>query len=406
MKVLYITYNGMTSHIGRAQVFPYLKNLAEKGHDIYLISYEDGGADESAIEIAKSETAESEIHWLPQHYSSMTGPLAKIADSRSLQSAVKSAIRKYGAFDLIHCRSYVPADSALLAKRLTGARFLFDMRGFWPDQRAEGGRWPQHKWLYKLLFILWKKKEARFIKESDAIVTLTEAARSEINKWPSYNGAPISVVPCSVDLNQFRILPESNRKEIRSSLDIPADAYVFLYLGSLGSVYLLDDMIRSFYEIKKRLPAAIFLLVGQRAEDFLNRANEIGISFEKNTIRSVKVPREEVPALLNAADVGYCFIKPGYSSLGVSPTKLGEYLACGLPVICNSGVGDVTEIVERSSSGLVLDGDLADATITRFSEIENLLKIDRNTIRSRSMEQLDLKSAINTYHEIYQNICG
>jgi len=396
----------MTSHIGRAQVFPYLKCLAEKGHDIYLISFEDSGADESAFEIAKNETAESAIHWFPQYYSSFAGPLGKIADSRSLKSAVKSAINKFGAFDLIHCRSYVPADSALLAKRLTGARFLFDMRGFWPDQRAEGGRWPQHKWLYKLLFIWWKKKEARFIKESDAIVTLTKAARSEINKWPSYNGAPISVVPCSVDLNQFCILPELHRKKIRSSLDISADANVFLYLGSLGSVYLLDDMIRSFYEIKKRLPAAIFLLVGQSAEDFLNRANEIGVPLEKNSIRSVKVPREKVPALLNAADVGYCFIKPGYSSLGVSPTKLGEYLACGLPVICNSGVGDVTEIVEQNSAGLVLDGDLADETAARFSEIEDLLALDRNAIRVRSMGQLDLKSAINTYHEIYQTICG
>lgn len=403
MNVIFITYNGLTSHIGRAQVFPYLSALSRCGHTIHIISCEPHDIPEHEMSDAREAVAQAGLHWHPLHYSSLPGPLSKIMDSISLSNAVRELAKSVSDIDIVHCRSYVPADAALFLKHKYGAKFIFDMRGLWPDQRAEGNRWPQTSLLYRLLYRWWKKKEGNYIRQSDAIISLTDACKSEIKKWGSYNGCPIPVIPCSVDIDEFDVVCVEQRTETRRELNIAPQTPVFTYLGSLGSVYLLDDMIRSFAEIKKRLTNAVFLLVGHSADDFIDRSRELGITFAAADVISRRVTRSEVPALLNAADVGFCFIKSSYSSIGVSPTKLGEYLACGLPVICNSGVGDVKEIVDATRSGVVLEGELETATIDRLEEIVELLTLNRNEIRARSIPGLDLGIAVESYDALYRS---
>ena len=41
-------------------------------------------------------------------------------------------------------------------------------------------------------------------------------------------------------------------------------------------------------------------------------------------------------------------------NLSSSPTKQGELMGMGIPIICNSGVGDVDLIVEKYQSGYVV----------------------------------------------------
>lgn len=404
MNVIFITYNGLTSHIGRAQVFPYLSALSQCGHTIHIISCEPRDISEHEISDIRGAVELAGLQWHPIYYSSLPSPLSKIMDRISLTRAAKTLAKGIGKVDIVHCRSYVPADAALLLKHQFGAKFIFDMRGLWPDQRAEGNRWPQSSFLYRLLYRWWKRKEGNYIHQSDAIISLTDACKSEIRTWPSYNGCPIHVVPCAVNIHEFNVVCEDKRASTRMELKVPGDTPVFTYLGSLGSVYLLDDMIRSFAQIKKRLPNAVFLLVGHSADDFIDRSNELGFTFSSLDVISRRVTRSDVPALLNAADVGFCFIKSSYSSIGVSPTKLGEYLACGLPVICNSGVGDVKEIVDTTHSGVVLEGELEAATIDRLDEIVGLLAIDRNEIRARSIPGLDLSLAVESYDALYRSL--
>jgi hypothetical protein len=66
--------------------------------------------------------------------------------------------------------------------------------------------------------------------------------------------------------------------------------------------------------------------------------SERGISEDNFSIHSV-APKE-MPSYLSAGDVGISFIKRCFSKLASSPTKNAEYLACGLPIVINSGIGD------------------------------------------------------------------
>ena len=55
-----------------------------------------------------------------------------------------------------------------------------------------------------------------------------------------------------------------------------------------------------------------------------------------------------------AADVGLFFIKPVFSKTASSPTKMGEMLAVGLPIVANGGVGDVEQMVDDIGCGVAI----------------------------------------------------
>ena len=78
-----------------------------------------------------------------------------------------------------------------------------------------------------------------------------------------------------------------------------------------------------------------------------------GISEDHYSIRSV-APKE-MPSYLAAGDVGMSFIKRCFSKLASSPTKNGEYLACGLPIVINSGIGDSDRLADETQAAILID---------------------------------------------------
>src|SRR6185369_13443041 len=107
-----------------------------------------------------------------------------------------------------------------------------------------------------------------------------------------------------------------------------------------------------------------------------------GISEDRFSIRAV-APRE-MPSYLAAGDVGVAFIKRCFSKLASSPTKNGEYLACGLPIVINAGIGDSDSLVDQSHAGILID-DFDDRDFDlALVEIEKL--IDDPNIKRRRVQ--------------------
>src|SRR5260370_42671157 len=86
---------------------------------------------------------------------------------------------------------------------------------------------------------------------------------------------------------------------------------------------------------------------------------ERNIDASRYTIRSVA--SSDVPSYLSASDAGVAFYKPALSRLATSPVKLTGDLACGLPIIINSGIGDSDALVTGEGIG---------ALVTRFDQEE------------------------------------
>jgi glycosyltransferase involved in cell wall biosynthesis len=116
-----------------------------------------------------------------------------------------------------------------------------------------------------------------------------------------------------------------------------------------------------------------------------------------------------VPAYLAAADAALAFIRPTYSKISSSPTKIGEYLAAGLPVVTGRGVGDVDGLLEGSGTGIVLD-DFGDASMDRAAEALGAAIGDpEQAARARrcARDELSLRDVgIPAYERLYERLAA
>ena len=267
MNVLFISYDGMTDPLGQSQVLPYLKGLRQKGYGITLLSCEkpERASQQPTI---RQICQESDIDWQPIDYTRKPPVLSTLKDVRRLKQRTLELHREKG-FDIIHCRSYISAIVGLWMKKKHGVPFIFDMRGFWADERVDGGLWRLSNPLYKTVYSYFKRKEKEFLESADAIVSLTHAAALEIDSWPLAQHQPIDVIPCCVDTDLF--VPDhfgsEAQKKLKEELGIPEDTCVLGYVGSLGTWYQLPEMLQFFNTWLTARPDSIMLFVTTEPEE-------------------------------------------------------------------------------------------------------------------------------------------
>ena len=170
--ILYLTYDGLSDPLGQSQILPYLEGLAEKGHGITVISFEKYEIRNKKLETRNKKvgklkaeswstfaktTEDDKLTTIQLKYHKSPPVLSTLYDLYLLQRAVKKAF-KTQQVDIIHCRSYVTSMVGLWAKRKYGVKFIFDMRGFWADERVEGGLWNLFNPVFRLIYRYFKKK--------------------------------------------------------------------------------------------------------------------------------------------------------------------------------------------------------------------------------------------------------
>lgn len=79
-------------------------------------------------------------------------------------------------------------------------------------------------------------------------------------------------------------------------------------------------------------------------------------------------------------------------------------MAMDIPVITNSGVGDVAEIVEKSQSGIVLSELNENQYASAANQIAEGTAFHNKHIRKTAIEFYNLENAIEKYNKIYQRI--
>lgn len=402
---LFVTNNGLTDHIGVAQVLPYLEGLAVAGHRIGIVSME--RADQWAANGAHLQARMDRLGITLYPIVRKTGALDKAQRLLTLPILRRHLTRAARDFrpDIVHCRSYMPLWPALGAARAVGAKVLFDTRGFWVDQRIEGGRWSRDSAFGRAMIAIFRRIEARGIAEAGGIVTLTHDAGDVVAARPDYAGAPRQVIPCSVDQKRFRFDPEL-RRATRAELGFAPDTLVIAYLGSASGVYRMDLVTRLVDAARAHVPKVHLLAIGGHTPEGLTEtAAKAGVTLTPDDMTCTKVPHDRVPALLNAADIGVSFIIATPSSLGVSATKVGEYLACGLPVISNAGIGDIERVITDGENGFVLRDEDTDLMLCA-AMLPDLAAKGRAEIKAASGEYYSMVRAITSYQDIYEKVAG
>ncbi len=402
-KILYISYDGMTDPLGQSQVLPYISGLSSKGYRFVLISFEKKERYFQHKTIIEQLCFQSSIEWVPLFYTKKPPVLSTLWDIIRLKYVVQKLQKKH-SFQGVHCRSYLSSMVGLSLKKKRHIPFIFDMRGFWADERVDGNLWDLKNPIYRMVYTYFKKKEREFLRYADAVVSLTEAGKKEILKWkvPEVTDEKIWVIPCAADYDVFTLVYDERRKKAKQNLGLSENTFVLSYLGSLGTWYLLEEMLIFFKILKEKLPNAVFLFITPEPRNFiLTYAQKLNIS--ENDIIVEFSPRNLLESKLHASDYSIFFIKPSYSKISSSPTKMGELLAMGIPVICNN-IGDVKNITQDIQCGLCLDALTIEEYKKTIYNLTQHLPSNPIDLRENSKKYYWLNTMILKYEKIYQRL--
>ena len=392
--ILYFSYDGMLEPLGQSQVLAYLKCLSFNRR-IHLVSFEksaDWANDIERERIANSISAAG-IIWHPLRYHKSPSALATAWDILCGILLGLYLVLRF-RITLVHARSYVPSVMALAIKRLTGVKFIFDMRGFWADERVDGKLWSKTGKLY------WIAKffEQHFFLAADHVVVLTHATVQELKRIPYLKDCfpELTVIPTCADLKSFK-----------RDKDRPIDKkFVFGYVGSAGTWYLFDEVAKCFGLLLKIHPEARLLVVNRNDHSYI-KERLILAGIPNDSVDLVASNHANVPKLMARMSAGIFFYQPSYSRIACSPTKLAEFLGCGIPCLSNVGVGDMADLLETEHVGVAIKSFDDESKMLAIKQLIKLVNEPKISTRCVTVAQrhFSLDEGVRLYDEIYKKLC-
>ena len=396
----YITYYGLSESLLWSQGIPYLKGVAEKtGTKFHIVSFE-------KKELINQKGVKKQIEeqldkigfqwWsLPYHHS-FAGKLWDIL----VGNIVCVYLLLKNKIAVFHARWTMGYAFLLLVSCFGRVKILFDLRGIMAEEYVDAGFWSSDSLTYHLV----KKMEEKGLKRADAVVVLSHRIKQTLVNGDYYShplpSEKIKVIYCAVDTSKF--FPK-NSNNMRKKLGLNGKL-VLIYLGSVGTWYLFEEMLDFFSCLKHRFPHAHFLAVTHSDKSILlEKIKKKQLNLDDFTILYSKP--EDVPLYLDVADIGISFIKQCLSKTASCPTKIGEYMASGLPVLTNSGIGDVDIFITKYQTGLLFKELSHDYFIKKCDELDALItdKFISERARTAAMEIFSLEGAIEQYTVLHRN---
>ena len=318
------------------------------------------------------------IAWIPLRYHRRP-PVLSTAWDIARGAAVARWVARRKRVQIVHVRSYVAGAIALVAAGKRSWKFLFDIRGFWVDERVEGGLWRRDGALYRL----GKRCERWLFRSADAVVTLTRASVPQIKAWTSGPDIPVRVIPTCVALERYE----------HSAARLPTRV---TWCGSIGTVYRFD------------LAVALADAIG-RPLTVLTRQVELAraaIGERQADLRSVAP--ERIADELAPGDIGLCLYSSGFSNLARAPTRFAEYLAAGMVVAVSAGIGDLDALVNEHAVGAVLESDDEAMVRTAAERLLELTDDPAAPARSRALAAslFSLDQGVQDYLSLYRDLLG
>ena len=173
------------------------------------------------------------------------------------------------------------------------------------------------------------------------------------------------------------------------------------YAGSINKIYLIEKMIDFFKSLQKKNKKLIFIIVTHQTNEVKKIINEnSNIKINKN-IKIFKADREKIPLFLSSFDLTLCFIKKTFSRSAMSPTKMFESFAVGIPFICNKGIGDVDLILKKHKVGTLVDLKGEISSKKNFIFYKKCKKIKSSYIINQTKPFYDISFAKDRYNYIY-----
>lgn len=335
--IIYISYDGVLENIGQSQIKNYLLKLS-KTFTIELITFEKKIylKDKIHFEKTKNDLERNGITWKYFIYERKFFIGFFINFNKLFFYLLYLALLNNKIN--YHCRSLIPSIACYFISFFVNIKFIFDMRGFWIDEKSDRFGLKKSSFIY----FFFKKLESKIINKCSHIITLTNDAKSIIlNSFPELDNEKIYVIPTCVDTEYFK--PINLNKSITTSITL-------CYLGTIDGAYDIAVIINYFNNLKS-------INKNFKLRIYTKQINELKkiLSFSSNVenIEYSDVFRDEIVGELNNVDIGVFYLKDSFSIKGSFPTKIGEFLALGKPIICNNFNNDIESILKDHKIGII-----------------------------------------------------
>ena len=391
--LLFITWDGPQTSYMEGLFMPIFQEIAKRGdYQFHVVQFT--WAD--AQKIAHTQAAADQMGITYTAWPVLRKPNVSVG---SLLTVLSSAgkIKKYIRENNIHIvmpRSTFPV---MIVNQIKNKNFkiIFDADGLPIEERIDFAGLKKESFQYKLM----KSAETKMLKSADAVITRSQKAIDihTAHIGESYR-SKFSVVYNGRDKNIFAYQPHL-REELRQELGLK-DELLFVYAGSLGPQYCLNEMLEIFQAYAEKRLAKFFILTGNTEFAEQNIPSEL-----KPHVILKSVPAEKVSFYLNGGDVAFGLRKPTFSMQGVAPIKLGEYLLCGLPVIASKGIGDTEKILENFEECYLYDHSVG--LLPQIDQIKNFVEkaifANRNKIAQKAQHYFSLEAAAESYLKAMNN---
>jgi glycosyltransferase involved in cell wall biosynthesis len=341
ISTLYLCYFGLREPLVQTQVLPYLRELAAGGVCVSLLTFEPElkrSWTRAQVDDEEARLAREGIRWLRLAYHKRPTLPATAFDI--VAGALKAArVARRDGVQVLHARSHVPMAMALIARTLARVRTVFDVRGLLAEEYEDAGLWRARS----LPFRAVKWLERAGLRRASRVVVLTRRMREWLDAEGLVEAARVEVIPCCVDFARYDAAGDVRKSE----------RFEVVYAGSVKGLYMLEEMARFFLAVRALRPDAFFrVLTTSSAEATADVLRRAGLRDEDFGVGGVGA--DEVPRVLRRARLGVSFRRATFSQIAASPTKIPEYLAAGLAVVSNAGIGDTDELLERERVGVLV----------------------------------------------------
>jgi len=306
-------------------------------------------------------------------------------ESRTLRKIINNNLDKV---NILHCHGEAGAYLSLLARKEIDIEIplISDLRGLVSQESLLCGEEGNliRSFLFNLRAYEFRKIEDYVVRESDFIFCVSQNFKKYLQELYRVSPDKIAVVPTLVNSKLFFFNPEvrvRKRKELGIERRI-----VFVYTGSTVKWQLPESTVTFFKNIKEMISEAYLLFLTNN----VSYARKYFDGMDGRDYLVISVPYSEVPAYLNAADIGILLRERNLVNRVASPIKFSEYLSCGLPIIISRGVGDTEEIIKEHRVGKLVDSD--ELKMDKNDLIQLMDGVERERIAKIGKELFSLES--------------
>lgn len=255
-------------------------------------------------------------------------------------------------------------------------KLIYDIHGATAEEWAYQGRSVES-------VMIKKQKEKEMVRAVDYIICQSDEMKRYIVENYQRPADQICVYRCGVDTTIFRI-NDNTRLAIRRELGIEDNEYLFVYSGGMHPWQRVGDTLVLFEQIHKKITNSKLLILTANPEQFYQIVKEKEIYSKDNHIIVKSLGFQEVPAYLNACDYGFLLRHNHTMNAVASPTKLAEYLACGLLVITSCVANNWVD--KKGRNYLIFDDAIDEHNLITLRK-----EVDRNEVYCYANSYLSLQ---------------